>query len=453
MTPGRLRGRGVAVSRPPAPCMVSSRDPPEAPCEPGRRRRPGRAASWWSRGPERPEHRRVVLIPSPATLRPTGRPSLRGPSVGFRPVTEPSTRIQLLERHAELEQIRGPLRAAPPPGRRPGCDRGSGRHRQDLAARGDRGAGRRRADGGPSRARQRDGGRVRTRRGDTAAGADHRAAHGARTRAALRGCRGTGATAVRGGSRPSGRRRSPLRTLPRPALALREAGRAAAARPARRRCALGGRAIGSVPRLSRRSDRGDPGVRDPHRSERRGRGGASGALEADRAGCPDPCPPAAAQRGGDRRAGARRARRPDDGGCLRRVRTNDGRQPAARAATHRRARGAGPRGRGLRRRRDRRHGPAVGGALRSRPAGATLADGRGRGAGAGDSRRRCLTRRHGRGGGCRPPGGSEGGGCVDRSRAAVSRPAAAVRTPDHPTGAAGLDSAGGAGAATSDRRS
>ena len=70
----------------------------------------------------------------------------------------------------------------------------------------------------------------------------------------------------------SRRRRSPVRTIPRPALAVREAGRRAAARPPRRRCALGRRAFASVPRLPGGQGRGDPGLRDPRGSDGRGVG-------------------------------------------------------------------------------------------------------------------------------------------------------------------------------------
>ena len=89
------------------------------------------------------------------------------------------------------------------------------------------------------------------------------------------GAAGLGAAVVRGGSRSSGSRRSPVRTVSRAALAVREAGRRAAACLPRRRCALGRRAFASIPRLSRGEDRGDAGLRDP-----RGPDGRAAAPEA-----------------------------------------------------------------------------------------------------------------------------------------------------------------------------
>ena len=85
-------------------------------------------------------------------------------------------------------------------------------------------------------------------------------------------------------------------------------------------------------------------------------------------------PAVAAQPGGRRRAGPRQPRRRDGRRGLRRVRPHDGRQPAARAPAHHRPRGAPLEAGEPRRRRDRRHGPALGGPLRGRPAQAPLAD-------------------------------------------------------------------------------
>ena len=197
-------------------------------------------------------HRR--LFSRPGIRLPIGgtraqEPAMRSPTAARRRMTDLNRRTDLLEREAELEQIGDALRtAAAGSGRIVVIEGAPGIGKSSLLGRG-RGARRGGADGRSSRARRRDGARVRARRRDPAAGAEHRAAHRARARTGLRRCRGTGAPAVRGGSRPSGRRRSPVRTIPRPALAVRKAGRRAAARPARRRCALGRRAFASVPRL------------------------------------------------------------------------------------------------------------------------------------------------------------------------------------------------------------
>ena len=79
-----------------------------------------------------------------------------------------------------------------------------------------------------------------------------------------------------------------------------------------------------------------------------------------------------------------------------------------------------------RRARDRGHRAAVGGPLRRRPAQPPLADGRGRGPGAGDRRRRRLPGRDGGGRGRRPRDGGPRGRRADRRRARPPAPAAAV---------------------------
>ena len=245
-----------------------------------------------------------------ATLRPAGRSSLRGPTAGFSPgagdtlgdrarrraqepamrsptaarrrMTDLNRRTDLLEREAELEQIGDALRiSAAGSGRivviegAPGIGKSSLLDEAAALAEAERMA--------VLRAR----GGVMER--EFALGVViqllapmHRAAHRARARTGLRRCRGTGAPAVRGGSRPSRRRRSPVRTIPRPALAVREAGRRAAARPPRRRCALGRRAFASVPRLPGGQGRGDPGLCDPRGSDGRGICGARSPDQADR---------------------------------------------------------------------------------------------------------------------------------------------------------------------------
>ena len=91
----------------------------------------------------------------------------------------------------------------------------------------------RETDGRSSRARRRNGARVRARR-VIHAGAENRAPH-ERERERLRGCRGPGAPLF-GSSRPRGCRRSPLRTIPRACTGCARGWPTSAARPARRRC-------------------------------------------------------------------------------------------------------------------------------------------------------------------------------------------------------------------------
>ena len=208
---------------------------------------------------------------------------MHSPTAARRRITDLGRRRRLLEREAELAQIGA--RARPPWGARGDRgDRGSGRDRQELAAR--RGRGPRRGGAGWRCSRARGGVMER----EFALGVviqllapSVEALSDAGARAAVRRRRRARAAAVRGGRGPSGRRRSPVRALPRAALAVRAAGRGGAARPARRRRALGGRAFAALPGLPRRADRGDPRLRDRRRAHGRDRGGARRADAADRA--------------------------------------------------------------------------------------------------------------------------------------------------------------------------
>ena len=151
----------------------------------------------------------------------------------------------------------------------------------------------------------------------------------------------------------------------------------AAARPAHRRRALGRRALAPVPRLPGGEDRGDPGLRDPRGADGRGRGAAGSPDQAIER---EPLTPL-----GRHRSAPRRSRR----WCA----TASARRPETRSASSAPGRRAGTRcsrvsslprsrseagSRTARRRHDRRHGPALGGPIRGRPAEATPAGGRGR---------------------------------------------------------------------------
>ena len=100
----------------------------------------------------------------------------RGDTLGRLRMAELKTRTHLLEREAELEQIGGALRAAAAGAGgvvviegAPGIGKSS--LMGEAAELADGGG-----DGRAARARRRDGARVRARRGDRAAGAEHRAA-------------------------------------------------------------------------------------------------------------------------------------------------------------------------------------------------------------------------------------------------------------------------------------